>query len=263
MAKKNDRQSQGKAGYGMTFGSNLSFGAAEAYKLLRTNLNFSLPDVEGCKVLGITSTLRGEGKSTTAVNLAYTIAQTGQKVLLVEADLRLPTLSKRIGVKAAPGLSNLLAGQCNGNDALQKTNMAENLWVISAGDIPPNPAELLNSDQMAATIKFLSDYFSVIIVDLPPVSVVSDALIISKLLDGMVVVVRQNMCGRRELNDTIRQLKFTDCKILGFVMTDSRFHEKRYRRYKRYEDGDSYHSYGHDSHKQAARQKAPGRREKE
>ncbi len=254
MAKNTNQQPKEKVEYGKTFGANLSFGASEAYKLLRTNLNFSLPDVEGCKMIGITSTLRGEGKSTTAINLAYTMAQTGQKVLLMEADLRLPTVAKRIGVKASPGLSNLLAGQCSGDEALQRTGLAENLWAISAGDVPPNPAELLNSEQMGAAVKFLGGYFDVIVVDLPPVTVVSDALIISKLLDGMVVVVRQNLCGRRELKETLRQLKFTDCKILGFVVTDSKIHDKGYKRYKR-----SYGSYryGYGSYKHSAKANAP------
>ena len=91
-----------------TLGDNLSFAAAEAYKLLRTNLDFSLPGVEGCKIIGVTSALKGEGKSTSAVNIAYTMAQTGKNVLLLEMDMRLPTLAKRLRVQAKPGLSNLL-----------------------------------------------------------------------------------------------------------------------------------------------------------
>ena len=136
-----------------TIGDNLTFAAAEAYKLLRTNLNFSIPESKGCKVIGVTSALRGEGKSTTAVNMAYTMAQAGGKVLLIEADLRLPTLSKRLHVKPKPGLSNLLVGQCSGNDIIQKSELLSNLWVITAGDIPPNPAELLGSEPMTVPFK--------------------------------------------------------------------------------------------------------------
>lgn len=214
-----------------TIGSKLSFAAAEAYKLLRTNLDFSLPAEKGCKVIGVTSALRGEGKSTTAVNIAYTMAQSGGKVLLLEADLRLPTVAKRLGVESKPGISNLLAGQCSGNDILQKSGLISNLWVATAGDIPPNPAELLGSQQMAVTIQAMSDVFDVMIIDLPPVTAVSDALIVSKLVDGMVVVVRQDYCDRGALDEVVRQLRFVDGKILGFVMTGADTQKKGYKRY--------------------------------
>ncbi len=219
--------------YGRSLGGNLNFGAAEAYRLLRTNLDFSLPDVTGCKFIGVTSTLRGEGKSTTSVNTAYAMAQTGQRVLLIEADLRLPNAAKRLKLKTTPGLSNLLTGQCTMGAAVQGCELSETLRVITAGDIPPNPAELLNSEQMVSLLKALSEYFDVIIVDLPPISAVSDALIISRLMSGMIVVVREGMCSRSELNDTIRQLRFTDCKILGFVMTNSGVRESKYGYYRK------------------------------
>lgn len=214
-----------------TIGNNLSFAAAEAYKLLRTNLDFSIPAEKGCKVIGVTSALRGEGKSTTAVNIAYTMAQSGGKVLLLEADLRLPTVSRRLGVKSRPGISNLLIGQCSGNEILQKSGLIPNLWVASAGDIPPNPAELLGSQQMALTIQAMADVFDVMIVDLPPVTAVSDALIVSKLVDGMVIVVRQDYCDRGALDEVVRQLRFVDGKILGFVMTGADTQKKGYKRY--------------------------------
>ena len=217
-------------------GSNLNFAAAEAYKLLRTNLDFSLPGEKKCKVIGVTSALRGEGKSTTAVNIAYTMAQSGGKVLLVEADLRLPTLAKRVSAKVRPGLSNLLVGQCSGNDALQHSGLIQNLWVMTAGDIPPNPAELLGSDNMAATINALADVFDVMILDLPPVTAVSDALIISRLVDGMLVVVRQDYCDRHSVDEVVRQLRFVDGRILGFVVTGADTQKKNYKRYGSYGD---------------------------
>lgn len=219
-----------------TLGSNLNFAAAEAYKLLRTNLDFSLPGEKKCKVIGVTSALRGEGKSTTSVNIAYTMAQNGGKVLLIEADLRLPTLAKRVRVASRPGLSNLLVGQCNGNDTLQRSGLINNLWVMTAGDIPPNPAELLGSVNMAATVNALADVFDAIIIDLPPVSAVSDALIISKLVDGMLIVVRQDYCDRHSADEVVRQLRFVDVKILGFVMTGADTQKKNYKRYGSYGD---------------------------
>lgn len=214
-----------------TIGAKLSFGAAEAYKLLRTNLSFSLPDESGCKVIGVTSALRGEGKSTTSINMGYTIAQTGKRVLLIEADMRLPAISKYLRVRSKPGLSNLLVGQCSGTDVLQRSGLMKNLWIINAGDIPPNPAELLGSAQMAESINAMKTCFDVIIVDLPPVTVVSDALIVSKLTHGMVVVVRQSYCDRSSLNDTVRKLQFAETKILGFVMTGSDIQKKAYNKH--------------------------------
>lgn len=217
-------------------GKNLSFAASEAYKLLRTNLNFSLPDEGRCKVIGVTSSLRGEGKSTTSVNIAYTMAQTGNKVLLLEADLRLPTLAKRLKVAARPGLSNLLVGQCKGSEVLQGSGLLENFWVITAGNTPPNPAEMLGSRQMETVLHSLAESFDVIVVDLPPVTAVTDALLVSKLVDGMVVVVRQNYCDKNALNETVRQLQFAEAKVLGFVMTGADYQKRGYHHYGNYGD---------------------------
>lgn len=220
-----------------TLGENLSFAAAEAYKLLRTNLGFSLYDNTGCKVIGVTSAMKGEGKSTTSINMAYTMAQSGGRVLLMEADLRLPTVAKRLGLKQKPGITNLLVGQVPGNEILQKTNLISNLRVASAGDIPPNPAELLGSANMKTTIQTMSEAFDVIIVDLPPITAVTDAVLVSKIVDGMVVV-RQNYCDRDSLEEVVRQLRFANAKILGFVMTGADVQKKNYRRY-----GKSYGDY--------------------
>ncbi len=216
-----------------TLGKELSFAAAEAYKLLRTNLDFSLPADSGCRVIGITSSLKGEGKSTTSINIAYTMAQSGGKVLLIEADMRLPTLAKRLQVRPRPGISNLLVGQCSGNDVLQRTELLPNLWVATAGDIPPNPAELLGSVNMEQTIEAMKTIFDVIVVDLPPITAVTDAVIVSKMVDGMIVVVRQNYCEKGALDEVVRQLRFVETKILGFVMTGADTTKKAYKRYGR------------------------------
>lgn len=204
---------------GLTIGDHLSFASAEAYRLLRTNLSFTLPDETGCKIIGITSALKDEGKSTTAVNIAYTMAQEGGRVLLIECDMRLPSLSRRIPVQPTPGLSNFLVGQCSISNVIQRSTLKPNLWVMTAGDLPPNPAELLGSKHMAATLNGLKARFDVILLDLPPLSLVSDALIVSKLVHGMILVVRQGYCNRKSLDDAMRQLRFASANILGFVMT--------------------------------------------
>lgn len=230
-----------------SIGDGLSFAAKESYKRLRTNIEFSmLKEAESCRIIGITSSLSGEGKTTTAINLAYTMAQTEKNVLLIEADMRLPTICRRLGLKSFSGLSNLLIGQCSGVEVLQKTALAPNVRVVSAGDLPPNPTEMLGSARMQNTLKTLSDYFSVIIVDLPPICSVSDALAVSKYLDGMLLVVRQDYCDESSLRETVKQLEFSKAKIGGFVITDSKVQKKPY---KRYGMKNSYYDYEKQSTK--------------
>ncbi|MCD8375848.1 MAG: CpsD/CapB family tyrosine-protein kinase [Oscillospiraceae bacterium] len=235
-------------------GDQLNFAAAEAYKLLRTNLQFSLPAGSGCRVIGITSSLRSEGKSTTAINLAYTIAQAEKKVLLLEADMRIATVARRLDLSPSPGLSNLLVGLSTGAEVMQPSGLLPKLSVITAGDVPPNPSELLSSEQMAVTIQTLSKEFQYILLDLPPISVVSDSLAVCKLLDGMIVVVRRDYCSRPILSETMRQLSQSEVKLLGFVMTRSHGHGKKYGKYsKKYAKTYGY-GYGYDTvSEQAAR----------
>lgn len=227
------------SGEPLVYGEELSFAASEAYKRLRTNIEFSLPkDEKSCRIIGITSSLSGEGKSTTSINLAYTMAQSSKNVLLLEGDLRLPTISEHLGLKNQLGLSNLLIGQCSGSEILQKTSLAPNIRVVSAGSLPPNPSELLASDRMGKTLEAFAQVFDVIIIDLPPVVSVSDALAISKFLDGILVVVRQDYCDSKSLHETISQLNFSKARILGFVMTDAKTRKKSYRNYNK--DYDRY-----------------------
>lgn len=201
--------------------SNLTFAASEAYKLLRTNILFSFSGNDECRVIGLTSSFRGEGKTLTSINLAYTMAESNKKVLLIEGDMRLPNLHERLGLQASPGLSNILVGVKG--DAIPSFSVntedgsLSNVDVLVAGDIPPNPSELLGSDRMSTLIRTLKNHYDYIILDLPPVTAVSDALVVSKLVDGMVLVVRNNYAVRRALADTIRQLNLVNAHILGFV----------------------------------------------
>lgn len=221
--------------------NSLSFAGAEAYKRLRTNLLLSFPEKQQCRVLGITSAIRGEGKSITAINLSYTFAQTGKKVLLVEADMRLPNHAKRLGLKEAPGLSNLLVGMAKGSEVLQHSQDMENLYVITAGDIPPNPSELLGAERMKECIQAFTESFDFVIIDLPPVDVVTDALTISRQVDGFVFVVRQDYSERELIARALDQLSIVEARILGFVMNQAAGKGGNYT-YRRYDK--SYH-YGH------------------
>lgn len=219
-------------------GSRMSFAAAEAYKLLRTNLMFSFSGKERCHVIGMTSTLRGEGKSLTAMNLAYTIAEAEKRVILIEGDMRLPTVAKRLSLSARPGLSNLLVGLNSVSSALQEyqVNLDDKVLsfdVIAAGDIPPNPSELLGSERMMALLEKLRERYDYILLDLPPVTAVTDAVVASRMVDGMVVVVRSGHAARGALAETMRQLSLAGAHVLGFVFNgaqeaNSRYYKKGY-----------------------------------
>ncbi len=218
----------------------LSFAAAEAYKLLRTNLMFSLPD-KPCRILGVTSSVRGEGKSTTSVNLAYTFAQAGKRTLLIDADMRLPSVASKLNIAGAPGLSNMLAGLSSEGESLQRSTYFDNWYILPAGDIPPNPSELLGSERMHTLLQHYEELFDFIIVDLPPVNIVADALVISSWTDGLVAVVRQNYSDRKALSACMYQVRQLGAKFLGFVMTDAAVGEGSYKRYGKYG-----HRYGYD-----------------
>ena len=148
--------------------NNLNFAAAEAYKLLRTNLMFSLPE-QKCHVIGISSAVRNEGKSTTSINLSYTLAETGKRVLLIEADMRLPHFAKRLDLKALPGLSNLLIGHSDENSVLQNSGFFDNWKIITAGDVPPNPSELLSGASFKSLIEAARKSFDIVVIDTPPI----------------------------------------------------------------------------------------------
>ncbi len=231
-------------------GPNLSFAAAEAYKLLRTSLMFSLPgDGERCRIVGVTSANAGEGKSTTALNLSYMLAEADQRVVLIEADMRLPSITKRLGISKSPGLSNVLAG-LGGKKVVQHSGLSERLKVISSGDIPPNPSELLGSENMKTMLDLIAQNADFIILDLPPIGEVSDALVVSRFTDGMLMVVRENYANRRALSSAMLNLENVNAKVLGFVVTDSdSFNKGKYKYKKKYKNKYGYgygHRYGYD-----------------
>lgn len=215
-----------------TIGKKRPFSMAEAHKRLRTNVLFSFPNESECRVVGITSAMAHEGKTTTSINLAYDMLQAGKKVLLIDADMRLSKIAKHLNLKRAPGLSNLLVGENNGENLVQRAEELGGLSVLSCGDVPPNPTELLSSKRMATLLETLKKLYEYIIIDLPPVSAVSDALIVSKLVDGVIVVARQDYVEKRVLDDTVRQLKFNDANVIGFVLTCANSEAGYYSKYK-------------------------------
>ena len=221
-----------------TLHKNLDFTATEQYKLLRANLQFTLPENVKCPIIGVTSAMRGEGKSTTAVNLSYVLAEKGSRVLLIDGDLRIPSVAKKMKLSNSPGLTDLLIG--NGAKLAEfQSALHPNWYILPAGDIPPNPSELLGSHRMESVLCALRDNFDYIIIDLPPVNIVSDALSISRLLTGMIVVVREGYTEKKELEQCMRQMKLSSTKVLGFVMNET----GAYGRYGRYKYGTKYGKY--------------------
>lgn len=225
-----------------TLHKNLSFTAREQYKMLRTNIFFTLPDEVKCPVIGITSSTRGEGKSTTSINLSYVMAESGKKVLLIDADLRLPSIAKKMKVSGSYGLSDiLLSGEVDNIEAF-KSPVLQNWYILPSGSIPPNPSELLGSAKMRRALKAFSEMFDFIIIDLPPVNIVTDALVASELITGMVLVVREDYSDKRELDDCVKRFKLSDVNVLGFVMnmdrdgssSYGRYNKKKYSSYKYY-----------------------------
>lgn len=219
---------------GKTLHKNLEFSALEQYKLLRTNLKFTLPADQKCAIIGVTSSIRGEGKSTTAINLSYVLAESGKRVLLIDGDLRIPSIAKKMNIKSSPGLTNLLMGFETQRFSDFKSTILENWYIMTAGELPPNPSELLGSRRMELVLKTLAENFDYIVIDLPPVNIVSDALAISEFITGMIVVVRQDYTEKKELEQCFRQLSLSNVKVLGCVMNDSKDGKRRYGRYKKY-----------------------------
>ncbi len=225
-----------------TLHKNLEFTAIEQYKLLRTNLNFTLPEDEKCPIIGVTSSMRGEGKSTTAVNLSYVLAEKGKKVLLIDGDLRIPSVAKKMEISSSPGLTDLLMGQGAQISDFQ-SKMLSNWYILPSGEIPPNPSELLGSRRMEIILNDLKENFDYIIIDLPPVNIVSDALSISNLITGMIVVIREDYTEKKELETCFRQLKLSNVNVLGCVMNESKNGSGSYGKYKRYKYYKSYRYY--------------------
>ena len=228
-------------------GPNLSFAALEAYKRLRTNLLFSFADKPGCKVICTSSSMRGEGKTTTSCNLGYALAEAGKKTLILDGDMRLPQVHKVLNLRQAPGLSNLLTGINTDESLIQPAGIHDLLSVIAAGDIPPNPSELLASKKMGDIIGLLRKEFDFVLIDLPPIDAVADALIVSKLTDGLILVVRENYVDKAALSSSMRQLKFQQVNLLGFVLNGSTSESSRYYRGSYYKKSYYKEGYAPDS----------------
>lgn len=189
---------------------------AEQFRTIRTNIQFSAVDKK-IQSLVVTSAEPSEGKSTVSSNLAVVWAKQNEKVLLIDADLRLPTAHRTFNLLNAAGLSSYLSNNAVYEEIIQETEVP-NLSVISSGPIPPNPAELLNSRHINTLIERLEDEYDIIIFDAPPINTVTDAQLLASKADGVILVVPQGIAEKGSVTHAVEQLNKVHAKVLGTVM---------------------------------------------
>lgn len=189
---------------------------SERYKMLRTNLNAK--DFQDKKTLLITSASQDEGKATAVCNLAVTIAQTGKKVLLIEGDLRHPKIHDLLNVSQESGLTEVLENKKTLSDMIKESPSCKGLYILTSGELTHSPSELLASDQFANLIEEAKSKYDFIIVDAPPVNLYTDAAVLSRLMDGVLLVVVSNKTKKDAIVSAKKALEKVDANILGVAM---------------------------------------------
>lgn len=213
------------------------YGSREAIKTLRTNIQFCGNDKQ---VILTTSCLPGEGKTSTTIDLACSIAEMGKSVILIDADMRKSVMASRLQVEGSvKGLSHFLSGQCTLADAIMSTNVPK-LHLLLAGPFAPNPTELLETNRFKSMVESLRKVYDYILIDCPPMGMVIDAAIIAKQSDGAVIVVESAKTKYRLAQDVKNKLEYTGCPILGVVLNKverknnkgyySKYYGKEYRK---------------------------------
>lgn len=220
---------------------------SEVFRTLRTNIQF-MSNSKRMKTLLVTSTFPGEGKSWVTSNLAVTFAQAGKRVILIDADMRKGRQYAIFGVSPRPGLSNLLAEYDIDNndpeqilDYVQETEV-ENLFVISAGNVPPNPSELLVSQEMSKVLEELRKMCDIIIIDGTPCELVTDSVILSRMVETTIVVTAHKMTKKDALQRVVKNIKNVGGNLAGVVINKVPVSAKKY--------GEKYYYYGHDNGEQ-------------
>jgi succinoglycan biosynthesis transport protein ExoP len=217
---------------------------SESFRSVRTNLLFSSAE-EGSRSVVITSTGPGEGKTAVATNVAVALAQAGQRVLIMDADMRKPRVHDVFNRAQEPGLSNVLAGKATSTEAVH-TTAVPGLWVMPAGLLPPNPAELLGSNRFRDFMTALSQHFDWIIIDTPPVMAVTDSSVVAHLATGVLFVVGSEMTSRYAAQRALEQLEQARAKLIGVVLNkvDLQHNSYYYSQYYRREYSDYYQNAG-------------------
>lgn len=219
---------------------NTKFDVLEAYKAARTNLMFKLNSINGHNSLVFSSYSPMDGKSTTCINMGITFAQTGAKVLIIDADMRKPVVHKYLETPIKPGLSDKLGNFVNDELCIYRTSY-ENLFLMPAGTLPPNPTELLVSENMSNLLNTLSPLFDYILVDAPPIGIVTDAAVIGSKTKGVVMVLKGSKTRTEHVKDSIDSLEKAGARLIGCVLNSfnksgKSYKHKKYDRYYRYSD---------------------------
>ncbi|MFR6064921.1 MAG: CpsD/CapB family tyrosine-protein kinase [Eubacterium sp.] len=190
----------------------------EAYSSIRTNLLFTQKG-EKCPIFVVTSPLANNGKTINSINLAISFAQMGKRTLLIDSDMRNPTIHRMFSIPVKNGLSEILAGLTD-NITVSKTEI-ENLSVLTGGKIPPNPAELLASSRMDKLLEFVKEHYDCVFIDTPPVNIVTDATVFAEKTTGYIMVVKSNENNTNDVKSAINSLDSIGGKILGFILNDA------------------------------------------
>lgn len=214
--------------------------AAEAYRVIRTGIQFAQAGKE-LQTIALTSCTPNEGKSTTIANLAVVLTQAGKSVLLIDCDMRNPTVHKNFNLSNKVGLSSCISMGTALSDAIQKTSI-EGLYALTGGVIPPNPSELLGSEQMKNVLQRAKEQYDYVLIDTPPVLPVTDALIVSRFVDGMILVIASAEVKVEMARDVKNQLVNAGANILGVVLNKVRSEHHGY-------GYGYYYYYGNDGEK--------------
>ena len=197
---------------------------AESYRSLRTNIQYSSIDKQ-VKTLVVTSSNAGEGKSTVAGNLAYTFFQSGKRVLIIDCDLRKPSLHRKFNVSNEVGLTDVLVGTSELNKVMKKID--DNLYLLTTGTLPPNPAEIIGSNTMENFLDQCKINFAYIILDTPPILPVTDSKLLAIKADATVLVVRSEISKLKHVSQAFKELGKVNANVIGTILNDVEVHSER------------------------------------
>jgi len=212
---------------------------SEAYRNLRTSILLASSNGHSPKLMLITSSQQGEGKTTTSINIGITLAQMGGKVLLLDCDMRNPRLHRALKLLQEMGMSTYLSGQSELLPLIQETEVP-NLFAVTSGHIPPNPAELIGSWRMKEGLALLAQSFSHVVIDSPPVLSVTDARVLGTMVDGVILVIKGGVTPREAVRLTKRLLQEVHARVIGTLLNDVNIRSAQYSYYSRY----YYYGYG-------------------
>lgn len=222
-------------------GPETPFVIKEAYNTIRTSLLFTQKG-EKCPVFVVTSPDANNGKTINTINLAINFAQMGKRTLVIDSDMRNPTIHRMFSIPVKNGLSEILAGLTD-NITVSKTGV-ENLSILSSGKIPPNPAELLASPRMDKLLSFVKGHYDCVFIDTPPINLVTDASAFATKVTGYVMIVKAGNTDIPEVRSAVTSLQNIGANIVGFILNDATPDRKKY--YSYYRKYDRKYKYGYD-----------------